>query len=491
MSADKCKKTRKSNNGNHRYVSGISWRLFGALVLFVTVILAVIWIFQIFLFDRFYKEAKLEDLYSTDSEICDSFSDEQALRETVYLRSVETHTCIRVYHVTESSVRIIADSDVNIGCSIHHIGDGLEYYYRMAVKRGGVYVHTRRDSEAKAYSTVMVSVKEAVGGQYVIIQDVDLEPLDSIVTTLQRQFGWITSILIMGAMILALVLTRMICQPMQKMGQEATRLAKGDYDVSFGGGGYREAEELADALNYAASELQKTDRLQKELIANVSHDLRTPLTMIKGYSEMMRDIPGENTPDNVQVIIDEAQRLSDLVNDALDLSKIQSGTRHIHPEVFDLTESVSEVLARYKKFTDNQYVINFVSDGRALVRANRSMILQVIYNLVNNAINYTGDDKTVTITQTLGGGKVRISVTDTGSGIAQEDMPYIWDRYYKVDKVHKRAVVGTGLGLAIVKGVLEAHNADFGVESELGIGSTFYFELDVIEDEFIDSAFTE
>ena len=488
MRADRQNK-RKDNS--RRYVSGISWRLFGALVLFVAVILAVIWIFQIFLFDRFYKEAKLQDLYSTDREISEKFSDEQSLRQAVYLRSVETHTCIRVYHVTESAVRIIADSDVNIGCSIHHIGDGLDYYYRMAVKRGGVYVHTRRNSEAKAYSTIMESVKDGEVGQYVIIQDVDLEPLDSIVTTLQRQFGWITSILIMGAMILALVLARMVCQPMQKMGQEASRLAKGDYDVRFGGGGYREAEELADALNYAASELQKTDKLQKELIANVSHDLRTPLTMIKGYSEMMRDIPGENTPENVQVIIDETERLTDLVNDALDLSKIQSGMRHLDSEVFDLTESVAEVLTRYKKFTENQYVINFVSDGRVLVRANRGMILQVIYNLVNNAINYAGDDKTVTITQTVSDGKVRISVTDTGKGIAKEDLPYIWDRYYKVDKVHKRAVVGTGLGLAIVKSILEAHNADFGVESEVGVGSTFYFELEVLSDEFIDSSFTD
>ena len=485
MSSDCLKKLKKRKMSDTRYISSISWRLFGALVLFITAMLAVIWIFQIFLFDQFYKEAKLEDLHKNDSEISRLFADEQELCQAVYLRSVETNTCIRVYQITSSGLEIIADSDVNMGCSIHHIGDdGLDYYYRMALKHKGVYSKTRRNQEAKAYSTVMVSVKESGGNKYVIMQDVDLEPLDSIITALQRQFGWITSILIMGAMILALVLSRMICLPMQKMGQEASRLAKGEYDVRFGGGGYREAEELADALNYAASELQKTDKLQKEIIANVSHDLRTPLTMIKGYSEMMRDIPGENTPENVQVIIDETQRLTELVNDVLDLSKIKAGTRPLDRDVFDLTDSITSVLMRYKKFTENQYVINFVSDGRVFVTANRNMILQVIYNLVNNAINYTGDDKTVTIVQTVSGGRVRISVTDTGKGIAEEDLPYIWDRYYKVDKVHKRAVVGTGLGLAIVKGVLEAHHANFGVESELGVGSTFYFELDVVPEDF-------
>jgi signal transduction histidine kinase len=279
---------------------------------------------------------------------------------------------------------------------------------------------------------------------------------------------------------MALVLARMICIPMQRMGQAANKLAQGDYDTRFYGGGYREAEELAEALNFAASELQKNDSLQRELVANISHDLRTPLTMIKGYGEVMRDIPDENTPENIQVIIDETERLTELVNDMLDLSKIKSGTRGIELEVFDLTEAISALLMRYERFTDNQYVINFVHDESVFVRANRNMILQATYNLVNNAINYTGDDKTVIISQRVSDGRVRISVTDTGKGIAKEDLPYIWDRYYRVDKVHKRAVVGTGLGLSIVKGVLEAHHANFGVESELGEGSTFYFELNAV-----------
>ncbi len=480
------KKARANRDG--RYVSSISWRLFGALILFVTMILLVIWVFQIVLLNQFYEQAKLEDLYRTDKDISASFSDEKQLCEIAYLRSVETDTCIRVYRIADEESEILVDSDVNMGCSIHHIGDGLNRYYRMAVKNGGVYIHTRRDAKSRAHSTIMVSVKQAENGEvYVIMQDVELQPLDVTVTTLQRQFGWIMCILVMGAMIMALAMSRMVCMPMQKMSQSAKRLAKGDYGTRFYGGGYREAEELADALNFAASELQKNDDLQKELIANISHDLRTPLTMIKGYSEIMRDLPDENTPENVQVIIDETERLTELVNDVLDLSKIRAGTRKPEIEVFELTETVAAVLTRYKKLTDQKYVINFMADQSVCVKADRTMILQVIYNLVNNALNYTGEDKTVTIVQTVTGGKVRISVTDTGEGIAEEDLPYIWDRYYKVDKVHKRAVVGTGLGLSIVKGILESHGAVYGVESTVGVGSTFYFELDAIYDANIDT----
>lgn len=469
-----------------RYVSGISWRLFGSLIVFVVLILSVIWIFQIVLLNRFYENSKTEELRLTEEILNGCLGDEEELREQVYIRSIDTDTCIRVFRIDGDEAVEIADSDVYMGCTLHHIGDGLDHIYQKALKSGGRYVQTRRDKndDNASLNTLMVSiVKTRDGNTYAIMQDSELKPLDVTVNTLQRQFGWIMCILIMGALIMAFALSRMVCLPMQRMSQSAKRLAKGDYNAHFEGGGYREAEELADALNYAASELQKNDNLQKELVANISHDLRTPLTMIKGYSEVIRDIPDENTPENVQVIIDETERLTELVNDMLDLSKIRAGTRKPEIEVFELTETVAAVLLRYEKFTEQQeYVINFVREDSVCVKADRTMILQVVYNLVNNALNYTGEDKTVTITQTVSEGRVRISVTDTGVGIAEEDIPYIWDRYYKVDKVHKRAVVGTGLGLSIVKGILESHGARYGVDSRMGEGSTFWFELDVIYD---------
>jgi signal transduction histidine kinase len=276
------------------------------------------------------------------------------------------------------------------------------------------------------------------------------------------------------------------------MNESAKQLAHGRYDVVFSGEGYRETHELADTLNYASYELSRLDRLQKELIANISHDLRTPLTMIKGYGEVMRDIPGENTAENIQVVIDETTRLSELVNDLLDLSKIQSGSRKAVFEDFDLTAAVEEVMKRYDAFTAHQgYHITFMADERATVFADRGMILQVLYNLINNAVNYTGDDLSVAVVQTVSNGRVRISVTDTGQGIEADEIPQIWERYYKVDKVHRRAMIGTGLGLSIVKGVLELHNATYGVESEVGKGSTFWFELDILEEEQNVSDFTE
>ena len=196
----------------------------------------------------------------------------------------------------------------------------------------------------------------------------------------------------------------------------------------------------------------------------------------------MRDIPGENTSENIQVVIDETTRLSELVSDLLDLSKIQSGSRKTIFEEFDLTAAVEEVMRRYDAFTAHQgYHITFLCKERSTVFADRGMILQVLYNLINNAINYTGDDLCVTVKQEVSEGRVRISITDTGQGIEEDQIPQIWNRYYKVDKVHRRAMIGTGLGLSIVKEVLELHSAAYGVQSQVGCGSTFWFELDTVD----------
>lgn len=219
--------------------------------------------------------------------------------------------------------------------------------------------------------------------------------------------------------------------------------------------GYKEISELADTLNYTVSELTKSELLQRELIANVSHDLRTPLTMITAYAEVMRDLPGENTPENLQVIIDEAKRLTELVNDLLDISKLQAGVQKLERKEYNLTESIKSVMKRYAKLVEQQgYDITFeYREPEVWVEADEYKIYQVLYNLVNNAVNYTGE------------------------GIAPEQLNHVWDRYYKIDKNHKRAVMGTGLGLSIVKNILQLHDAPFGVITEIGKGSIFWFEL--------------
>ena len=201
--------------------------------------------------------------------------------------------------------------------------------------------------------------------------------------------------------------------------------------------------------------------------------------MIKGYAELMRDIPSEAKEENFNVIIDEATRLTNLVTDMLELSRTQEGGDKLRFDTFDIVKTLSALIERHGKLIEHLgYKLEFEHEERALVYADEARIVQVVYNLINNAVNYAGDDKTVVIKQYTRQGNVRIEVTDHGEGVDVNILPHIWDRYFKSTKSHRRATVGTGLGLSIVKSVMEKHPGGvYGVISEKGKGSTFYIEL--------------
>ena len=520
-------KTTKQRRG-----ISISVKLFAFLALFVSFMLVVIWVLQIGLLNYFYEKTKHSELTRLDHTVQQLLADgDDALQSTVEDYAIRYQICTRVFTVNGNMRGQLISTDVSAGCMIHNVPEMyLTDLCEKAIANGGLYIHSftqvttrlpdriplpRADKPANdkpdgkdplkedetkppdngslwgslsktadtSVNTVYVRLYEASDGQqYVIMLNSEMMPLNATVQTLKTQFWLIALILLIGALLLAILISRHISRPIVQMNEAAKRLAKGNYQADFAVTGYREVIELADSLTYASQELSQNDELKKELIANISHDLRTPLTMIIGYGEAMRDLPGENTPENVQVIIDETRRLSDLVNDLLDLSKLQAGTLKLEKEPFSLTDTIRETMGRYEKLTHKDgYRIEFQYDVPVYICADKTMILQVIYNLINNAINYTGEDRYVLVRQEIrSAGKVRVSVTDSGEGIPADQIPLIWDRYYKVDKIHKRATVGTGLGLSIVKSILEQHGDVYGVESRVGEGSTFWFEFDTV-----------
>ncbi len=488
----------------HLSATSIRWKLAVYLAVFVAIVLVVTWVFQVYLLNTFYEHIKKRELQQSADELSE-FVEQDDLAMRAYSYALNCTMSVSVYRIEGETVSVLVNVDATGKNGFTLTDEMIAKYYRRAQENGGSYLgkftfggfevdkgNSNRFSFEGMLENVRVQTENIrlVCAQltttesentYIVLLNAGLQPLDSTVKTLQTQFIWIAVILLICAVIMVLLLYRRISTPLVRMNEAAKQLAHGKYDVEFMGEGYLETHELADTLNYASRELSRVDRLQKELIANISHDLRTPLTMIRGYGEVMRDLPGENTPENMQIIIDETTRLSELVNDLLDLSKIQSGTRKPTLEAFDLTAAVEETMRRYDTFVRHQgYRICTELNERVWVYADRGMILQVLYNLINNAINYTGDDQTVTVKQTVLDGRVHIGVADTGEGIEPEQIPLIWDRYYKVDKVHRRAKIGTGLGLSIVKEILEIHHAAYGIHSVVGEGSEFWFELSVI-----------
>ncbi len=498
----------------HEKIS-IKWKIFCYLLIFTGILLVVLWLVQICYLDTFYKTIKNREAVQLTSEVTEILQSEDEDKE----EKIDALTA------RYNMAVLVAEQDGTILYSAEYIPNSnlnmmpaelVQDCYQRAVEDGGStriefgggerklftqpdtdvpeMPETNESAQADAdrmmdgfmqnhgqdriESVITVNLVPVDGTEVLLFVNTQLTPVDATVNTLRVELVWITFIMILLSLVVALLISRQVSKSFIKINESAKKMAKGDFSVRFEGKDYREIAELSDTLNATAVELNRNESLRRELIANVSHDLRTPLTMIIAYAEVMRDLPGENTPENVQVVIDEAARLTNLVNDMLDMSKLQAGVMVKNAEIYNLTESIETVLERYNKLKEQEgYVIEFDYDRKVYVDADEYKIFQVIYNLINNAINYTGTDKTVRVRQKVVEDRVRIEVEDSGEGIAKEDLPYVWDRYYKVDKTHKRSVMGTGLGLSIVKNILELHDAAYGVWSEEGKGSIFWFEL--------------
>lgn len=475
----------------------LRYRVVMYFLLFSLIMLILLWLFQTVFFKGFYRSVKISQVESCAKNIITMMQgteDDEGVNVDKVSAMVEyiyeqNDMMVALYDLNTNFAMSICSSDVPE--NLEKIsGSDVIRYRNMAMQNGGTYLEYRHKAlnedsgslekyaaESVTYSEVFM---DSGNGRYMITIRSIITPFNSVVDTLRNQLIIISAILIVLSVVLSIIVSNLITRPIIKTNKAAKELAKQHYDVKFESDGYLEIRELNDTLNFAARELTKVEKLRKDLIANISHDLRTPLTMITGYGEVIRDLPGENTPENIQIIIDEATRLNELVTDLLDISKLQSGAMQLVRTDFSLTKCIEEIFNRYTKLIEqNHYNIVFNYKEDVIINADDVKIKQVIYNLVNNAINYVGDDKTVIVTQIADKNFVRVEVTDHGVGIDPDKLEYIWDRYYKVDKAHKSAVIGTGLGLSIVKNILELHNARFGVKSKLGAGSTFWFELPV------------
>lgn len=325
-------------------------------------------------------------------------------------------------------------------------------------------------------------------GEFCLFMISDNESLNETLTVIQYQLIIVTVAVVILSFFLAWTIATKLSEPIRKMSDTAKRWAESDNTIEFKGGSYEELNELADALNYAKEGVAKAGSLQRDLLANVSHDLKTPLTMIKAYAEMIRDISGDNKQKrdmHTEVIIEEADRLTMLVNDILDLSKLQNNSSAIEYEQVDLSELVERVIYRFNDFISAKgYVIESHVDSDAFTECDEKKIEQVVYNLIGNSINYTGEDKTVKVYLTKKDDDlILLEIIDSGKGIPAEQIDTIWEKYYRFSETHQRPIKGTGLGLSIVKTILENHKLRFGVVSKKGCGSNFFVEFKGIKDD--------
>lgn len=456
--------------------SNLRTKIWMYLIIFSASILLFLWLFQIIFLKTYYKEFRLNKLENSVKKVLNSFHDSnyEDLLDDI---SLEDEICIEVVNNNMTKYLSVI---YNKGCMGAETSIENSYYKKDFINSNlSKKVYTLINPRFKN-KTIIYGIK-LDDSNYAFVS-ASLEPIDTTITVLKNQFIYVTMLVIILSLIVSYFVSRKISSGVIKINKEAKKLSKGNFDVKFDTNQpILELSELAETLEYTKDELSKTENLRRELLANVSHDLKTPLTMIKAYAEMVRDVTYKDDTKrtkDLNIIIEETDRLNVLVNDILELSKIQSGTQKLTIEQFDLEKFVKNIIKRYDIMSENKkYKFKVSINKNIIVSADRKRIEQVMYNLINNAINYTGDDKKIIISALELENTVRIEVKDTGKGIDKEELENIWDKYYKIDKTHSREQVGSGVGLSIVKNILINHNCNYGVESIKGNGTTFYFEL--------------
>ena len=492
------KKDILKENGikENKKIRTLNKKIFFYLIGFCSIILVLIWFFQIIFLEDFYKSTKKAELEkyvmmierNVSTKKADEFWEEryELLGGEEYIKDYTIDIYVAEKDMfDENYVKLSLLDDTrplilkNSWEYLIHL-ETRDRFFERALGNGGKYSEI---VENLIISTKIVKTTDDF--EIVMYISAELFPVTATVNTIKRELAVITSMMIIIAFVLSYFISRRLAEPIERINSQTKLIAMGKYDVTFHADEFEEIKELSDTLNHMTKELSKVEKLRKDLIANVSHDLKTPLTLISGYAEAMRDLPGENNFENAQVIIDEAGRLSLLVTDMLDLSKFETGNGTLNINKFNLTGSMKEVNARFSELVKKDgYTITFNHGEEVYVNADEVRIQQVFYNLMTNAINYTGKDKTIVINQIVENDYVRIEVIDTGRGITKENLDKIWERYYSTDEFHERGVTGTGIGLSIVRSIIESHSGKYGVVSEPDKGSKFWFALKVDESDF-------
>lgn len=345
---------------------------------------------------------------------------------------------------------------------------------------GGVHVGV-----ANGIEFAVVPLRDGSGGMLYAVRD---EP-GFVVASTRFLFRFWRQLLAAGfvaagvALVVARWLARGMTQPMRDMATAAQQMERGDYTRRVETRSRDEVGQLAVAFNRMAGELENVEHLRRDLVANVSHELKTPISALRAHLENLLDGVERPEPETLQVMLAQSERLGRLVDQLLELSRLESGDVPMRRESLPLRPLVARVLSEIKVTRANRDVdlAELVPDDLPPVFADPERVHQVLFNLLDNAVRFTPAGGRITVTASRRNGSIDVTVADTGPGIEPEHLPRLFERFYRVDQARSRDDGGTGIGLAIARSVVEAHGGRIWAESELGRGSTFTFELPVAD----------
>ncbi|MCD8120318.1 MAG: ATP-binding protein [Lachnospiraceae bacterium] len=339
------------------------------------------------------------------------------------------------------------------------------------------------------------------GDNYFVLR-IAMESIQESVSISNQFYAIVGLIMIVISCVIMWIVSRSFTEPIHRLAGIADQMAKLNFDVRYTGKQKDEVallgnsmNEMADRLEESISKLkeanlelendiaekEKTDAMRQDFISNVSHELKTPIALIQGYAEGLKDAVNDDPESRdfyCDVIIDEAGKMSRMVKELLALTQIESGKSRVNIERFDITAEIDGVLqANSLNIRQNGITVYYSADEPVYVWADQYQVEEVITNYVSNAINHVNGEKVIKIQLEDRGEAIRVSVFNTGDGIPEEDIDRIWEKFYKVDKAHTREYGGNGIGLSIVKAIMESMHQDYGVQNVPG-GVVFWFDVD-------------
>lgn len=466
-------------------MKSIKLRLWTSMMTLVLIVILLLWFFQIVFLERFYTDIKISQVKKRGYEVVshienledpdrENIIDEFSYNNNLNIQVINTNK--EYIYESTGSTSLNNKNQRNTGRG--HINN-IEFQdivnNKEIIKS---YNHFKFGNEIVIIGLPIVFENENVGA---LLINFPLTSVKDTIDILKKQLLYITIILLIVSTIISFLLARVFTKPILEIQKVTKKIANQDFSKRVDIKRKDEIGGLAESINDMAVELSKIEDLRKDLIANVSHELRTPLSLIQGYAEVIKDVSGENKEkrqEHLNIIINESQRLSIVVDDILNLSQIQSGYVEINKSKTSINNLIYDVVKTYDVLSKETGVnIETKLDNDIELMIDKIKIEQVFYNLINNAFNYTGSGGSILVSTSLNSDDVEIIIKDNGSGIEQKKLRYIWDRYYKDNATSKRGNIGTGLGLSIVKTILEKHDADYSVESEMGVGTIFSFKL--------------
>ena len=456
------------------------------LIMMVLVVLGVafVWVVQIFLFEQNYVSATVSEVQSRLAPIMEELKIKDLADDEQLILSLSK---------AANGKMMLIDGEGKV-IALYNAGHKLDTHPIESLS--GTLLYLKKNEEyqqvlqGKSYNKIMRFYSEPIAleigipvlygnRQASVILYHSLDQLHTVLQINRNQLVLLSIILTLAASVVAALLSRRFVKPIRIIKGTVDKLAKGELTATPGLALKDELGQLSHSVEELSHALQRIDILRKEVIANVSHELRSPLALIRGYAEMVRDISwrdDEKRNENLNLIIQEAGRMSEMVSDIMDYSQLQAGYIQLKRDWYNLYEIVESEIA-YCEQSASEYgiAIKLESELNAVfVNADAMKICQVMRNLLNNAVNHTTDGGIISVVIAELKSRIRVSVINPGEPIPEEDRTIIWERYQR-SQHHGGRKKGTGIGLSIVSTFLKAHGMPYGVDCEGGL-TTFWFE---------------